>query len=173
MLSETAFRSGTVMQRQAMRATIACIAISPFGLVVSAVTVLTSQLFGGALESNGPTRRERIVASMARLHGHEERLRVRIERGLAELPGVVIRSRAARRTPTLLVTFDGRNADDAYTFLAGRGVNAPAGSFYALEASRWMGLGDDGGLRVGLAPYTDDSDVDRLLEGLAAFLHEG
>ena len=52
MLSETAFRSGTVMQRQAMRATIACIAISPLGLVVSAVTVLTSHLFGGALESN-------------------------------------------------------------------------------------------------------------------------
>ena len=29
-----------------------------------------------------------------------------------------------------------------------------------------MGLGEDGGLRVGLAPYSDDSDVDRLLDAL-------
>jgi selenocysteine lyase/cysteine desulfurase len=46
-------------------------------------------------------------------------------------------------------------------------VLAPSGNFYALEASRHLGLGDAGGLRMGLAPYTDDDDVDRLLEGLA------
>ena len=79
-------------------------------------------------------------------------------------------SRARRRTPTLLLTFDGRDAAGAYRFLAGRGVNAPAGSFYAIEASRWLGLGDAGGLRVGLAPYNDDDDVDRLLEGLRDWL---
>ncbi|MDP9444717.1 MAG: cysteine desulfurase-like protein, partial [Actinomycetota bacterium] len=45
--------------------------------------------------------------------------------------------------------------------------NAPAGSFYAVEAARWMGLGDAGALRAGLAPYTDDSDVDRLLDAVA------
>ena len=47
-------------------------------------------------------------------------------------------------------------------------MNAPAGSFYAIEASRRLGLGDGGALRVGLAPYVDDSDVDRLLAGLDA-----
>jgi selenocysteine lyase/cysteine desulfurase len=30
-----------------------------------------------------------------------------------------------------------------------------------------MGLGDDGAVRAGLAPYTNDEDVDRLLEGVA------
>jgi selenocysteine lyase/cysteine desulfurase len=79
-------------------------------------------------------------------------------------------SRASRRTPTVLVTFDGRDAADAYRFLAQRGVNAPAGNFYAIEASRWLGLGDAGGLRAGLAPYTDADDVDRLVTGLADFL---
>ena len=69
------------------------------------------------------------------------------EAGLAELPGVTVRSRAARRTPTLLLTFDGREAADASVYLADRGVHAPAGSFYALEASRHLGLGDTGGLR--------------------------
>jgi selenocysteine lyase/cysteine desulfurase len=51
--------------------------------------------------------------------------------------------------------------------LAAVGVNAPAGSFYALEASRRMGLGDTGAVRAGLAPYTSEEDVDRLLAGVA------
>ena len=103
---------------------------------------------------------------MAALEEHEDRLRERIEDGVRALPGVTVWSRATRRTPTLLLTFDGRDAADAYLFLAERGVNAPAGSFYAIEASRHLGLGDTGGLRVGLAPYNDDEDVDRLLTGL-------
>jgi cysteine desulfurase family protein (TIGR01976 family) len=111
-------------------------------------------------------RRERLVAAMAELERHEDRLRERVEEGLREIPGATVWSRAKHRTPTLLVTFEGRDAADAYRFLAGRGVNAPAGSFYALEASRRLGLGDTGGLRIGLAPYSDDEDVDRLLAGL-------
>jgi selenocysteine lyase/cysteine desulfurase len=104
---------------------------------------------------------------------YEDELREHLEAGLSALPGVRIRSRAATRTPTLLVTFDDRDAADAYRFLADRGVNAPAGSFYAIEASRWLGLGDTGGLRVGLAPYNDQDDVDRLLAGLREFLSVG
>jgi cysteine desulfurase family protein (TIGR01976 family) len=111
-------------------------------------------------------RRERLVAAMAELERHEDRLRERVEEGLREIPGATVWSRAKHRTPTLLVTFEGRDAADAYRFLAERGVNAPAGSFYALEASRRLGLGDTGGLRIGLAPYSDDEDVDRLLAGL-------
>jgi cysteine desulfurase family protein (TIGR01976 family) len=118
----------------------------------------------------GGTRRGRLVTALDAIEAHEDRLRARIEIGLRDLPGVTVWSRAQRRTPTLLVTFEGRDATDAYRFLAERGVNAPAGSFYALEASRWLGLGDTGGLRVGLAPYNDDADVDRLLAGLREFL---
>jgi cysteine desulfurase family protein (TIGR01976 family) len=117
----------------------------------------------------GGTRRGRLVTALDAIEAHEDRLRERIENGLRDLPGVTVWSRAKRRTPTLLITVEGRDAADAYRFLAERGVNAPAGSFYALEASRWLGLGDTGGLRVGLAPYNDDADVDRLLSGLVAF----
>jgi cysteine desulfurase family protein (TIGR01976 family) len=116
------------------------------------------------------SRRERLAASYAALHEHEEALRARLEAGLRQLPGVDLRSRAERRTPTLLVTFEGRAASEVTRSLAEAKVLAPSGNFYALEASRHLGLGDDGGLRMGLAPYTDDSDVDRLLEGLAAAL---
>jgi cysteine desulfurase family protein (TIGR01976 family) len=118
-----------------------------------------------------PDRRQRLVAAMAAVEAHEDRLRRRVEEGLAQLPGVTNWSRASLRTPTLLFTFEGRTVQDAYRFLAVRNVNAPAGSFYAYEAARWLGLGDEGGLRIGLAPYNNDEDVDRLLNGLAAFLH--
>jgi selenocysteine lyase/cysteine desulfurase len=110
------------------------------------------------------------IGGMIAIEAHEARLRSRLEDGLAGLDGVTIHSRAAVRTPTVLLTFAGRDPADAYRFLAARGVNAPAGSFYAIEPSRWLGLGDTGGLRAGLAPYSDEDDVDRLLEGLQAFL---
>jgi len=144
------------------------------------------------------SRRERLTASLATVERHEEGLRHRIEDGLAALnetalnetalnetalnetalndknekgrPAVTVHSRAGSRTPTLLLSFPGRDPQDAYRFLAQRGVNAPAGTFYALEASRRLGFGDRGALRVGLAPYTDDGDVDRLLTGLGEFL---
>jgi cysteine desulfurase family protein (TIGR01976 family) len=126
--------------------------------------------FLAGLAPGGGSRRERLLSAMAMLEEYEDGLREHLEAGLAALPGVRIRSRAASRTPTLLLTFDGRDPADAYRFLAERGVNAPAGSFYAIEASRWLGLGDTGGLRVGLAPYTDRDDADRLIDGLREFL---
>jgi selenocysteine lyase/cysteine desulfurase len=103
---------------------------------------------------------------MRALEAHEERLRLRIERGVLSLPGVTIHSRAARRTPTLLLTFAGRDPRSVQAFLAERRINAPAGTFYAHEAARRLGLGEAGGLRIGLAPYVDDADVDRLLAAL-------
>ena len=54
--------------------------------------------------------------------------------------------------------------------LAERGINAPAGNFYAIECSRHLGLGDAGGVRVGLAPYTSEDDIVRLLDALRDLL---
>ena len=127
------------------------------------------------LASLGPDqgpRRDRLAAGMAAVEAHEDRLRTRIETGLTWIPGVSVLSRAAHRTPTLLVRVPGGERR-AHEGLAARGVFAPAGSFYALEASRRLGLGDDGALRIGLAPYSDDEDVDRLLDGLATLVLEG
>ncbi|MER5853317.1 cysteine desulfurase-like protein [Streptomyces sp. NPDC002012] len=116
------------------------------------------------------TRRERLLAAFMAIEAHEGALRARIEQGLAGLGGITVHSRATHRTPTLLLTLAGRSATAASQYLAERGVDAPAGSFYALEASHRLGLGAEGGLRIGLAPYNNDEDVDRLLEALAGFL---
>lgn len=131
----------------------------------AAIEVL-AELGGGSDQS----RIGRLQDGMAAVERHEDGLRQIVEDGLAELPGVTLHSRAAHRTPTLLITFDGRDVRDAHRFLADRQVNAPAGSFYAINPSKALGLGIDGGLRIGLAPYTDHDDVQRLLDGIAAFL---
>ncbi|MFI6348919.1 cysteine desulfurase-like protein [Streptomyces sp. NPDC050560] len=124
----------------------------------------------GAGAGRADDRPARLDAAFAVLAAHEEPLRRRLETGLAGLDRIRVHSRAALRTPTLLLTIEGADTRDAYRFLAERDIAAPSGSFYALEASRGLGLGDTGGLRVGLAPYTDEDDIDRLLAGLGEFI---
>jgi len=125
-------------------------------------------VLAGLVPSATGSRRDQLVASFRALEAHEDRLRSRIEAGLAERDDVTLYSRAAHRTPTLLFRLAGRSPAEVRAHLATRSVNAPAGSFYALETSQRLGLGAEGGVRVGLAPYDDDHDVDRLLAALEA-----
>lgn len=111
------------------------------------------------------TRRTALIAAMAAIEAHEDALRARIEATLAEV-GATVYSRAAVRTPTLLFRLPGVPDADVRRHLAARGINAPNGTFYAIECSRHLGLGDEGAVRVGLAPYNDDADVDRLVGAL-------
>ena len=103
---------------------------------------------------------------------YEQGLCQRLERDLATVAQVVLHGRATHRTPTLLLSVTGHPSSEVQSYLAGLDVNATSGSFYSLEASRRMGLGDTGAVRVGLAPYTNSSDVARLVEGLRAFVAE-
>jgi cysteine desulfurase family protein (TIGR01976 family) len=108
-------------------------------------------------------RRARVLASMSSVEDHEAALLTRLLDGLREQRGVTLHGSPRRRTPTVLFSVAGRTPDEVYVSLAERGVNAPAGSFYAIEASRWLGLGDGGAVRAGMAPYTDGAEVDRLI----------
>jgi cysteine desulfurase family protein (TIGR01976 family) len=128
--------------------------------VIAAVDVLAD------LDPAPGSRRERVLASMASLEDYEDGLHARMREGLESIPGIHLYSNAKHRTPTETFTIDGHGSNDISAFLAERGVNAPASNFYALEVSRWLGLGDAGGVRVGLAPYSNDDDVDRLIAGL-------
>ena len=118
------------------------------------------------LEPSEGDRRTRILTSMQALEDYEDALHARVREGLESIPGIRLYSNAKHRTPTETFTIDGHASADISAHLASRGVNAPAGNFYALEVSRWLGLGDAGGVRVGLAPYSHDDDVDRLIAGL-------
>jgi selenocysteine lyase/cysteine desulfurase len=103
---------------------------------------------------------------MTELEKHETAMLARLEDGLAGTTRYGAPDR--HRTPTVLFGLDGWTPSEVCRKLAERGVNAPAGSFYALECARALGLGDAGAVRAGIAPYTDESDVDRLLEAVGA-----
>jgi cysteine desulfurase family protein (TIGR01976 family) len=96
--------------------------------------------------------------------------RERLVAALAAMDGVVLHGHAPIRTPTLLFSLTATAPDAVAAHLAERGVNAPAGSFYALEAARVLGIGAAGAVRAGIAPYTDDDDADRLVAGVAELL---
>ena len=113
-------------------------------------------------------RRERVRASMAAVEAYEDELFGSLLAQLGEIDGVTLHGRAARRTPTALFSVRGHTPDAVFAALAERGVNAPSGSFYALEAAQRIGIGEPGAVRAGLAPYTNGDDVDRLVEGVAA-----
>ena len=123
--------------------------------------------FLAALVDGPGDRRHRLLRSMAALEDHETALFGRLLRGLAALPRVRVLGSPSRRTPTALFTIDGVAPPAVSRALAAVGVNAPAGSFYAIEAADRLGLGAEGAVRAGLAPYTDADDVDRLLEAVA------
>ncbi|MEU2250612.1 cysteine desulfurase-like protein [Streptomyces sp. NPDC019224] len=113
------------------------------------------------------TRRERLVASFAALQEHEHALSDRLVRGLAAVDGVTLHGRGKSDSPILLFTVKGHRPSAVSRHLAAHGVDAPAGSFYAVEAAARLGLGAEGGVRVGLAPYSSTHDVDRLCAALA------
>ena len=122
--------------------------------------------FLAGLASDATDRRTRVLESMRAVEVHEERLFARLLDGLSGVAGVTLHGSPKRRTPTVLFSVEGHSPREVYEHLARLDVNAPASSFYAIEASRWIGLGDTGAVRAGLAPYTDDSDVDRLVAGV-------
>ena len=119
---------------------------------------------------NGKTRREKIVNSMNALEAYEEELLVYMESQIKSLPGVTMYGHAKHRTPTLYFSFANHVSADIYKAMVAKKVNVPAHNFYALEVSRKLGLGDDGALRAGLAPYSTREDVDRLVSGLREVL---
>ena len=131
--------------------------------LIAAVDVLADLVPGG---ETSMTRRDRLVRSMTALARHEDRLHARLRSALEDLPGITMYAHARRRTPTEFFTFEGWDSAEVAHRLAGKQINAPAGSFYAYEPCRSLGLGSGGAIRTGLAPYTDESDVDRLIAAL-------
>ena len=115
----------------------------------------------------GATRRERILASMAAVEAHEAALFARLLDGLGKLGDVTLYGKAARRAPTAFFNVGAVEPVAVAERLASRGVNVWDGDNYAYELCQVLGLQSEGAVRAGIVHYNDDSDVDRLLSGVA------
>ncbi|MFF0147839.1 cysteine desulfurase family protein (TIGR01976 family) [Amycolatopsis sulphurea] len=133
----------------------------PYELLAGATAAV--DFLAGLVPGTG-SRRARLTQSLTELEAYETAMLTRLDKGLAELPRVVRYGSPTRaRTPTVLFTVTGTTPTAVYEHLATRGINAPAATFYAIECSRHLGLGDTGAVRAGIAPYTTAAEVDRLL----------
>jgi selenocysteine lyase/cysteine desulfurase len=102
--------------------------------------------------------------------GHEQDLLDRLERGLADLPGVVLYAPdpADERSPTTIFNLGDHHPDAVAAHLAEHRVAVWSGDSYARELIEALGLTERGGaVRASLVRYNDAADVDRLLDALA------
>ncbi|MCR4403387.1 MAG: cysteine desulfurase-like protein [Firmicutes bacterium] len=121
------------------------------------------------LAFGGSTHRSRILDGMRAIDLHERQLFSRLMEGLAAIPGLTVYGlpACAERTPTVSFTVEGERPVDVARFLGDRGIFVWHGDFYATTLIERLGLAERGGVvRVGLAPYNTDEEVDRLLSTL-------
>ncbi len=120
-------------------------------------------------EADTGTRRERIEQGMSAIQALEEPLLGRL---LAELPEfedlqIIGPPAGAPRTPTISLRIDGHSPRDLAATLAEEGIFVWDGDFYASSVIDRLGLREAGGLlRIGLAPYNTDSEIDRVITAL-------
>jgi cysteine desulfurase family protein (TIGR01976 family) len=114
------------------------------------------------------TRRQRLLASMAAAHDHEQRLFGVLREGLAAMDKVTLYGDARNRTATVYFNVAGLTPRAVAGHLAERKVNVWNGHNYAWELTGVLGIRDTGSaVRAGLVHYNDRSDVDRLLAAVA------
>ena len=142
--------------------------VLPYELLAG--TTAAVDFLADLVPGNG-SRRSRLASSLRAMEEHEIGMRIRLESGLAALDGVTMYGSPDRhRTPTVLFSVAGRDPGSVYESLGKLAVNVRAGSFYAPECAKRLGLGPAGAVRAGIAPYTNESDVDRLLAGVSDLL---
>ena len=118
-------------------------------------------------------RRRFVVAGIKAIEAYEEPLAQKLRTGLAAIEGVKVYSPAkdVPKTSTVSFTVKGANSNDVAKFLAERGLFVWDGDFYAIHIiNEVLKLTDQGGVvRVGLAPYNTEDEIDRTIKAVQDF----
>ena len=114
-------------------------------------------------------RRERLSHTFSALHHRGASLVTHMWDGLASVSRVRVFPPApdTPRTATLSFVLDGIPSETVARKLAERGVFVSHGDFYASTVIERLGMSAEGVVRAGCACYTTDTEVDRLIDGVA------
>ncbi|WP_244928003.1 aminotransferase class V-fold PLP-dependent enzyme [Nocardioides sp. W7] len=125
-------------------------------------------------ESRSPLCRADVVAAMNRVNSHVAGLTDRALARTGGIPGLHTYGPPAGvvRSPLLAFTVRGTDPRDLAAALDEQGVEARAGCHCASLAHRDLGL-DVGTCRLSFAAYTNNHDVDRAVDALAAIVRRG
>ena len=110
---------------------------------------------------------------MLAIDRYEEALAAQLRTELTKIPGLKIYGPGDGhpRTSTVSFKIEGHNSGDIGRYLGDRGLFVWDGDYYAIETIRnVLKLAETGGLvRIGLAPYNIQSEIDRVIKALADF----
>ena len=131
----------------------------------------------GAIEylqqfGKGATRAARIASAWKALADYEQKLTLKLIEGLKTFKGLTVRGITSanamhRRVPTVSFTLEGHQPEALAKGFAQDNIFVWSGHNYAIEPVSRMGLMDKGGvLRIGLAHYNTEAEVDALLSSL-------
>ena len=125
--------------------------------------------FGVGVEQS---RTARLDSGLDRLNRHEHALAAQFMAGVesldhVDLHGIADQARVAERTSTFLISVRDHSPERVAGILGERGFFVLHGDFYAPNAVKFVGLGADGGVRIGLVHYNTADEVDGLLNLLA------
>lgn len=121
-----------------------------------------------AQDARATTRRERLQCAFNGLRAHSSPLVQRLWEGLARIDGVRLYGPPpeVERTPTVSFTIADVPSTEVAKRLAERGLFASHGDFYAATVIERLGLAPEGLVRVGCACYTNDEEIERLIEAV-------
>ena len=130
----------------------------------------------GGQVSDEDSRRGRIEAAYRAATDHEARLVTRLIDGIQTIPGTTIHgitnsNRVGERVPTVSMTHERVSPPRVAERLARDGICVWSGHNYALEVVRHLGIDEERGVvRIGLAHYNTEEEVDATLGALEAAL---
>jgi selenocysteine lyase/cysteine desulfurase len=133
--------------------------------LLAGITAAVDHLAG--LTGAGGDRRSRLLAGLAAVTDHENRLVDRLLAGLAAIDGVTICPAGADRCPTVSFLVAGQAPAETARLLGERKICVSHGDYYAVEYFEAAGLRASGGaVRASLYHYNTADEVDLLLTAL-------
>jgi selenocysteine lyase/cysteine desulfurase len=118
-------------------------------------------------------RRRHIVAGMLAIDHYEEPMAKKLRTELSEIKGVKVYGppEGHPRTSTVSFTIDGVHSGEVGKYLGEKGLFVWDGHFYAIQIiNHVLGLEKQGGVvRVGLAPYNTEDEIDRVIAAVKGF----
>jgi cysteine desulfurase family protein (TIGR01976 family) len=139
-------------------------------------TVGYLEWLGSELGGNG-TRRDLLRAAYDGFGNYENNLTRAIIEGLMNISGITIHgitnnNRISERVPTISFTHDKVDPETIASSMANAGIFVWHGHNYAFEPVRHLGINENTGVvRVGIAHYNTQSEIDKTLEQFTHILN--
>lgn len=132
----------------------------------------------GTVNGFDGSRRNRLLGAYESFRFYENALTLKLIDGIQKFPGMTIHgitnpNRIAERVPTISFTHETISSENFAKSLAKQNIWVWSGHNYAYEVVRHLGIdANDGVVRIGIAHYNTEAEVEQILAALAHIVAE-